>query len=183
MFTQELPALVFEKQREFIRSMDAKRDFVWWAESLITEETKELKETYERPVLENMEDIFKELADVIYVVAGFYNTMPVYAEQLVSAEQNQRLQNILDEAATVVSTVTHKLQIPLALVVAAFELVHDSNMSKLGEDGKPIRRDDGKILKGPNYKAPDLAPLVRTWKEFQVGKAQQGNIEDAQIIS
>lgn len=35
---------------------------------------------------------------------------------------------------------------------AIFEMVHKSNMSKLGEDGKPIKREDGKILKGPNYK-------------------------------
>lgn len=37
-----------------------------------------------------------------------------------------------------------------------FEEVHRSNMSKLGEDGKPVLREDGKILKGPNYKEPDL---------------------------
>lgn len=38
---------------------------------------------------------------------------------------------------------------------AAFMLVHQSNMSKLGEDGKPIYREDGKVLKGPNYKPVD----------------------------
>ena len=38
--------------------------------------------------------------------------------------------------------------------------VHESNMSKLGEDGKPIYRDDGKVLKGPNYQPPNLADLV-----------------------
>ena len=37
-----------------------------------------------------------------------------------------------------------------------FQEVHASNMSKLGEDGKPIRREDGKILKGPNFFEPDL---------------------------
>lgn len=37
-----------------------------------------------------------------------------------------------------------------------FNEVHKSNMSKLGEDGKPIYREDGKVLKGPNYKEPDL---------------------------
>ena len=37
--------------------------------------------------------------------------------------------------------------------------VHMSNMSKLGEDGKPILREDGKILKGPNYWKPDFARL------------------------
>lgn len=38
--------------------------------------------------------------------------------------------------------------------------VHRANMSKLGADGKPVLRDDGKILKGPGYTPPDLAPIV-----------------------
>ena len=38
--------------------------------------------------------------------------------------------------------------------------VHESNMSKLDEDGKPILREDGKVLKGPNYKPPNLEDLV-----------------------
>lgn len=43
----------------------------------------------------------------------------------------------------------------------AFSEVHRSNMSKLGEDGKPIRREgDGKVLKGPNYFKPDIAQFV-----------------------
>lgn len=42
----------------------------------------------------------------------------------------------------------------------AFNRVHASNMSKLGEDGKPIRREDGKVLKGPNYYEPSLIDLV-----------------------
>ena len=42
----------------------------------------------------------------------------------------------------------------------ALHRVHESNMSKLGEDGKPIYREDGKVLKGPNYKPPDLSDLL-----------------------
>ena len=42
----------------------------------------------------------------------------------------------------------------------ALNRVHESNMSKLGEDGKPIYREDGKVLKGPNYKPPDLSDLI-----------------------
>ena len=38
--------------------------------------------------------------------------------------------------------------------------VHRSNMSKLGEDGKPICRDDGKVLKGPNYFHPNLKDIL-----------------------
>lgn len=40
-----------------------------------------------------------------------------------------------------------------------FEEVHSSNMSKLGPDDRPVRREDGKIMKGPNYKEPDLSWL------------------------
>ena len=40
-----------------------------------------------------------------------------------------------------------------------FVRVHRSNMSKLGDDGKPIYREDGKVLKGPNYQPPDLTDL------------------------
>lgn len=49
---------------------------------------------------------------------------------------------------------------PLRELQAAFERVHESNMSKLGADGNPIYREDGKILKGPNYFSPDLSDLV-----------------------
>ena len=42
----------------------------------------------------------------------------------------------------------------------AVKRVHTSNMSKLGDDGKPIKREDGKVQKGPNYKKPDLTDLV-----------------------
>ena len=37
-----------------------------------------------------------------------------------------------------------------------FEEVHNSNMTKLGPEGKPIYREDGKVMKGPGYRAPDL---------------------------
>jgi predicted HAD superfamily Cof-like phosphohydrolase len=41
-----------------------------------------------------------------------------------------------------------------------FAEVQRSNMSKLGEDGKPIYREDGKVLKGPNYSEPDLKSVL-----------------------
>ena len=41
-----------------------------------------------------------------------------------------------------------------------FAEVHRSNMSKLGEDGKPIYREDGKVLKGPNFSEPDLTSIL-----------------------
>ena len=41
-----------------------------------------------------------------------------------------------------------------------YQEVHRSNMSKLGADGKPIYREDGKILKGPNYFHPNLKDIL-----------------------
>jgi len=41
-----------------------------------------------------------------------------------------------------------------------FEEIQRSNMSKLGEDGKPIYREDGKVLKGPNYFKPNIAKII-----------------------
>ena len=41
-----------------------------------------------------------------------------------------------------------------------FHEVHASNMSKLGEDGRPLHREDGKVLKGPNYFKPDLEGIL-----------------------
>ena len=44
---------------------------------------------------------------------------------------------------------------------ACFEEVQNSNMSKLGNDGKPIYNDQGKVMKGPNYFKPDLSKFVK----------------------
>jgi predicted HAD superfamily Cof-like phosphohydrolase len=41
-----------------------------------------------------------------------------------------------------------------------FEEVQNSNMSKLGEDGKPIYNEAGKVMKGPNYFKPDLSKFL-----------------------
>ena len=43
-----------------------------------------------------------------------------------------------------------------------FEEVQASNMSKLGEGGKPIHRKDGKIMKGPNFRLPDIQKILST---------------------
>ena len=42
-----------------------------------------------------------------------------------------------------------------------FEEVQNSNMSKLGEDGKPIYNEAGKVMKGPNYFKPDLSKFLK----------------------
>ena len=56
--------------------------------------------------------------------------------------------------------VTYGMAVTIGLPIdEVFERVHRSNMSKLGDDGKPLYRDDGKVLKGPNYQPPKLDDL------------------------
>jgi len=49
-----------------------------------------------------------------------------------------------------------------------FEEVQNSNMSKLGSDGKPIYNDKGKVMKGPDYFKPDLNKFI-IWKKTIIG--------------
>ena len=50
-----------------------------------------------------------------------------------------------------------------------FEEVQNSNMSKLGSDGKPIFNEKGKVMKGPNYVKPDLNKFLLWWKKTITG--------------
>lgn len=46
------------------------------------------------------------------------------------------------------------------LMMDAFKEVHASNMTKLGDDGKPAYREDGKVIKGPNYRKPNMEQFI-----------------------
>ena len=48
---------------------------------------------------------------------------------------------------------------------SAFKEVHRSNLSKLDENGKPIFREDGKLLKGPNFSKPDLKSILENYEK------------------
>lgn len=85
---------------------------------LIDEEYKEVKEA------STLEELLKELTDLLYVTYGFAATFGWDID-------------------------------------AAFNRAHASNMSKLDDDRTPIYREDGKVLKGPNYQPPYLGDLVQ----------------------
>ena len=57
-----------------------------------------------------------------------------------------------------------------------FDEVQKSNMSKLGDDGKPIYNEDGKVLKGPSYFKPNLA------KFYQIYQIQPKSTKSFQIL-
>lgn len=81
-------------------------------------------------------------------------------EELVYALKNDDLIEVADALADllyVVSGAGHVFGIDLDAVL---EEVQRSNLSKLGEDGKPIYREDGKVLKGPNFSEPDVGKVL-----------------------
>ena len=73
-----------------------------------------------------------------------------------SKETTLRMFKELADLQYVLSGMVVALGIPMEEV---FDRVHNSNMSKL-VNGKPLKREDGKVLKGPNYKKPDLSDLL-----------------------
>ena len=81
-------------------------------------------------------------------------------EELKEAMENKDLLEVAD-ALTDILYVTygagHAFGIDLD---KCFEEVQNSNMSKLGEDGKPIYNESGKVMKGPKYFKPDLRKYI-----------------------
>jgi len=53
---------------------------------------------------------------------------------------------------------------------AVLDEVHRSNMTKLGSDGRPVRREDGKVLKGPHYSPPDVQAVLNAQDSATLGK-------------
>ncbi len=84
-------------------------------------------------------------------------------EELEELEQSLNDKNLLEvaDALTDILYVTygagHSFGINLD---ACFEEVQRSNMSKLGEDGKPIYNEYGKVMKGPNFSKPNLKQFI-----------------------
>ena len=81
-------------------------------------------------------------------------------EELTQAMNEKNLLEVAD-ASTDILYVTygagHAFGIDLD---KCFDEVQNSNMSKLGEDGKPIYNESGKVMKGPNYFKPDLTKFI-----------------------
>ena len=81
-------------------------------------------------------------------------------DELLEAHNEQNLVKIAD-ALTDILYVTYGMGHACGIDLdRCFRHIHYSNMSKLGSDGKPLYRDDGKVLKGPNYWAPKLEEVV-----------------------
>ena len=139
---------------EFIRTFKASLDLRLWVK-LIREELKEFNES-----AYGSENALKEIADLLYVRTGFVMVLGGgIGEGTISEEEEQEWKDLLHNVSE--AFILAEEQFSTATIWEAFKRVHLSNMSKLGEDGKPILREDGKIMKGPNYKEPYLTDLIK----------------------
>ncbi|MGV7104974.1 pyrophosphohydrolase domain-containing protein [Flavobacterium sp. U410] len=92
-----------------------------------------------------------------------FNLMKEENEEYLEAVQNGDLVEIADALGDMLyilcgTILEHGLQ---HKIEAVFDEIQRSNMSKLGEDGKPIYREDGKVMKGPNYFKPNFDEILK----------------------
>lgn len=122
------------------------------------EQVRIFHETYGLPV-KDAPDISDPKTNALRI-----NLLAEEVEELKEALDNGDIVEVLD-ALTDIQYVLDGAYLSFGLhdvKQAAFEEVQRSNMSKLGEDGKPIvRPEDGKILKGPNYFKPDISQFIK----------------------
>lgn len=91
-----------------------------------------------------------------------FNLMKEENEEYLEAVQNNDIVEIADALGDMLyilcgTILEHGLQHKIEEV---FDEIQRSNMSKLGEDGKPIYREDGKVMKGPNFFKPNFEEIL-----------------------
>ena len=91
-----------------------------------------------------------------------FNLMKEENEEYLEAAKNNDLIEVADALGDMLyilcgTIIEHGLQ---HKIEAVFDEIQKSNMSKLGVDGNPIYREDGKVLKGPNYFKPDIDKIL-----------------------
>lgn len=92
-----------------------------------------------------------------------FNLMKEENEEYLEAVQNDDQVEIADALGDMLyilcgTIIEHGLQHKIEEV---FDEIQRSNMSKLDEQGKPIYREDGKVMKGPNYFKPDFSEILK----------------------
>ncbi|MEZ4792810.1 MAG: nucleoside triphosphate pyrophosphohydrolase family protein [Gelidibacter sp.] len=93
-----------------------------------------------------------------------YQLMREENEEYLEAANNNDLVEVADALGDMLyilcgTIIEHGLQYKIEEV---FEEIQRSNMSKLGENGEPIYREDGKVLKGPNYFKPNILKILNS---------------------
>jgi predicted HAD superfamily Cof-like phosphohydrolase len=101
------------------------------------------------------------LDQVVFLPNGEFAALrrKLLLEEAFEVEDARKPADVLKELADVVYTAYGYAATYGWNLDAAIVRVHDSNMSKLQDDGTPLHRADGKVMKGPNYKPPTMKGL------------------------
>lgn len=91
-----------------------------------------------------------------------FNLMKEENEEYLQAAEDNDLVEVADALGDMLyilcgTIIEHGMQYKIE---AVFDEIQRSNMSKLGDDGEPIYREDGKVLKGPNYFKPHIKAIL-----------------------
>jgi predicted HAD superfamily Cof-like phosphohydrolase len=91
-----------------------------------------------------------------------FNLMAEENQEYLEAANNNDLVEVADALGDILyilcgTIIEHGMQNKIEEV---FDEIQRSNMSKLGEDGEPIYREDGKVMKGPNYFKPNILKIL-----------------------
>lgn len=84
-------------------------------------------------------------------------------QELNEAMDSGNLIEIADAVADIIYVTAQQASLIGLPIDALLREVQRSNLSKLGADGKPIFREDGKVLKGPNFSEPDIAGVLAAY--------------------
>ena len=126
----------------------------------------------EDPNMSNFKDVkifMKTFGQIIRTKPKFPNKKTIrlrydlIKEELNELEQAMKTKNLKEiaDSLTDILYVTYGAGYAYGIDLdKCFKEVQRANMSKLGKDGKPIYNDRGKVMKGPNYRAPNLKQFV-----------------------
>ena len=103
------------------------------------------------------------------IVSLRYDLIKEELDELQEAINNKDIKEVAD-ALTDILYVTYGAGHAFGINLdKCFAEVQNSNMSKLGSDGKPIYNEKGKVMKGPKYFKPDLSKFINQWKKITIG--------------
>jgi NTP pyrophosphatase (non-canonical NTP hydrolase) len=140
---------------EFHKTYEVKKNIPLYVDLLAEEAYEFMEEIVKHGITPNL---LKETADVIYILEGL---LAMIEEDELDFD-TYKLLDIID--------MINRYVIPLATCVftqnqiyMAFMETHRSNMSKLDKNGLVLRREDGKVLKGPNFSPADMTKLFHPY--------------------
>ena len=168
--------LIMELADKFLEAMDVRDnpDCFYLQVACLREEVNEALEAYnawmepeEQPEVSIFENLLKEIGDCYFIFGSLSALNEDGFGDLDAYEEVDRLAAVLDAGGVTEVLDHYEDSSGYFALLDIVEEVTRSNLSKLDDNGKPIRREDGKVLKGPNYSPADMKPIAQKLLRIQ----------------